>query len=216
MSDKKFSSIKLFKERLAREGRLDDYQRRFEELRDAHPLYTGDHWDRMAACRYASSICRDEFGFLGKGEYAASQNYRDMLYLDQQAQKTARYQKTYRANKKMEKYNDAFSSLPMTAEPSKELDWVAAHPAMGRLSRGEVDEESRKVVLKHTDIAKAPSQRAANQLQQWVNDPKEFFKAINSEHKKDRTSVADENSNAEGMDDLSELRQMITSLDNAE
>ncbi|MCA9261896.1 MAG: hypothetical protein KDA61_21910 [Planctomycetales bacterium] len=80
----------------------------------------------------------------------------------------------------------SLEGLPAAVALDTEVDWVAAHPAMSRPARKASD--SHKLLLtaddvKHAPHGPAPSRRAVNSLQHWVNAPAGFFNAIASEHK---------------------------------
>lgn len=54
------------------------------------------------------------------------------------------------------------------------LNWIAAHPAMGRLKRNGGD----RVQLTVSDLEGAPSRIAVNELQSFVNRPEKFIARI--------------------------------------
>lgn len=203
-------NIELWKERLKREGRWGACMDRLAELREGK----GPINDLPADMK----ILRAEFGYRGNDEWD-HKTETDKRFLTGRQMQNSAAQKRYRRKKKMADFEEAFASLEYnTAEPAKEMDWVGSHPAMFRKDRGEVDEETGKVLLTGKDVlaplnGKAPSRRAVNMLQRWVNDPEGFQKATVSEQKKATTSAADDIGGTEGLDDTSEIQRMLDTLD---
>lgn len=211
------STIRLFRERLKREGRFVDFQARVEELRDAVEGGRDTPLSWAHATRAAMGKARIEFGFQGEGEYALSQEFRDTLYMDERQKKQREAAKRYKANVKAKTFEEALERLPHTTDPAKEMDWVGSHPAMMRQPRGEVDEATGRVLIGIKDITSssvgpAPSKRAVIILQNHVDDPKEFIKVVLSEHKKAQATgdVAEGN---EAIDiNVEEVRRMLAAL----
>lgn len=90
-------------------------------------------------------------------------------------------------------FESALRSLPATTTISKELDWISTHSAMNRQDRS--PDKLKTILITAEDVLQAangpaPSQRAVRQLQHWCNTPREFFKQILGEHKK-QTEDAD-------------------------
>jgi hypothetical protein len=203
------NTVSLFKLRLKREGRYDLYAVRMEELKALYPAEPAIVLARK---------CREEFGFLGKGEIPASQEYRDAAYMEKRQREQRKAQKAQSQKRRAKSFDEALSALPHTADPAKEMDWVGAHPAMYRLKRGEVDEATGNVVITAKDITDsiagpAPSKRAVVQLNTWANDPETFLKAVISEHKKAQVMGDVGDGNVAPDSDLAEVRRMLASVE---
>jgi hypothetical protein len=203
-------NAELWRERLQREGRWQEYLARLKQLREGKGGLEGLSADM--------AIMRKEFGYRANGEWDHKTEADEKFLLDRQIQQS-KAQKRYRMKKKMSDFEEAFASLENnTAEPAKEMDWVGSHPAMFRKDRGEVDEETEKVLLTGRDLlnplnGRAPSKRAAIMLQRWVNDPEGFQKATVSEQKKATTSTAEDRDGVEATDDTSEIERMLATLE---
>lgn len=209
--------IKLFKERLKREGRYDIYMARVEELKQHHPGgQTG--MDAAQVGREAQAKAREEFGFLGKGEVPVSKEFLDAQYLERRARKQRDAQKQYRQKKRDRVFLEALAALPHTTDPAKEMDWVGSHPALLRQARGEVTEDTGKVLITVADVTSsivgpAPSKRAVIILQNQVDSPTDFLKVLLSEHKKAQGS-GDVGEGNEAVDlTIDEVRKMLAATD---
>lgn len=202
------NTVTLFKLRLKNEGRFELYEHRIEELKALHPTELPTAIAKMA---------REEFGFLAKGEIAASQEFRDAAHMEARERAQRAAHKAQSAKRRAKTFDEALSALPHTADPAKEMDWVGAHPAMYRLKRGEVDEATGNVTITAKDITDsiagpAPSKRAVVQLNTWANDPETFLKAVISEHKKAQV-MGDVGDGALAPDsDLNEVRRMLAAI----
>lgn len=77
-------------------------------------------------------------------------------------------------------FDEAYASLPDTANQQEEWDWVRVHPAMMYADRMAA-KDTTKVIIRAEDILDpphgcAPSKAAVSLLQCWVNNAKEFHK----------------------------------------
>jgi hypothetical protein len=112
-------------------------------------------------------------------------------------------------------------SLPDSASPAAELDWIRNHPAMYRLARmGEAGKDA-KVILDTEDITpahgEAPSKAAVSMLQHWCNNPDEFFRGLLTEQKK-ATKVKDDGSIVDKVEETQEIKDidaLLASLENS-
>ena len=111
-------------------------------------------------------------------------------------------------------FHSAMRSLPPTGDLDVEMQWVAAHPAMSRRDRSDDDE---KILITRHDILKAPhgpapSRRAVQSLQHWVNDPREFQRILLAEYKEEKkklSSSAKGDTSEEVLDDLEEAERIL-------
>ena len=85
--------------------------------------------------------------------------------------------------------DEAINSLPETASPAVEIDWIRAHPAMRR--KAETNNEVTLVVDDVIAITRgarqhpaAPSKSAVNSLHYYANHPAELHRMLMSEMKK--------------------------------
>ena len=71
-------------------------------------------------------------------------------------------------------FKEKFMELPVSCPVEDLLNWIAAHPAMGRLKR----DGGERVQLIVSDLEGAPSRIAVNELQSFVNRPEKFIERI--------------------------------------
>jgi hypothetical protein len=198
--------LKAWRIRLRQEGRWEEFLARRKEL-------CAGKWGG-AELNAGLTALRREFGYRGKDENADE----DEWYLDRRAKQQREANRKYRMKKKKTDFEKSLTLLPNTAAPERELDWVSSHPAMLRLSRGDVDEEKQKVILDADDVmdsivGQAPSKRAVIMLQHWANNPDGLQKAMVSEQKKATTSTTTDEDGTEGLDDTSDLRKLLDSME---
>lgn len=125
-------------------------------------------------------------------------------------------EKAYRAHlreerKKQKEWLDEVASLPDSATPASELDWIRNHPAMGRLDRVKDRTKDTRVILDVSDIhpvhGDAPSKAAVSMLQHWCNNPSEFYKNLLTEQKK-ATKVKDDGSIVDDVENTPEVKNV--------
>ena len=114
-------------------------------------------------------------------------------------------------------FDEALAGLPDTCGPARELDWVRAHPAMGRLARSK--DKTVDIEISVDDVldplhGAAPSKGAVAMLQYWSNRPQKFWEMLLSEHKK-QISTEDPRGKLDPEEDLEKveriLKQCVTS-----
>ena len=71
-------------------------------------------------------------------------------------------------------FKEKFMELPQSCPVEDLLNWIAAHPAMGRFKR----DGDERVKLTVKDLEGAPSRIAVNELQSFVSRPEKFIARI--------------------------------------
>lgn len=121
-------------------------------------------------------------------------------------------------------FDKAFASLPDTANPKVEWDWIASHPALMRHDRPlrsstrrgpkpKDDGASKPIRITVKDIldspnGPAPSKRAVTQLHVAMKDPTAFWKELRSAHKKQQEEGSDERAAAKDPG-IEEVRRLL-------
>lgn len=175
---KKKSPKVLFIERMRREGRGKEFHANLKRIQ----AETGKGY---AHASYQAVV---EMGYKGPAEERAiHEKYLQNLHKTAAEIQRGEEQEAMWEEQAVHDFESAMRSLPNTAPPQVELDWVRAHPAMMRKNRS--NDQMKMLTLDVNDIlspphGKAPSKSAVAALQHWVNHPIEFFKSVLSEHKK--------------------------------
>lgn len=203
---------KMLAMRLKREKRDEAFKKAVADHCKAHP----------GTSRFAAewAVAKD-FGYVNaETERAIHEEWRSR-HEKELAEKRAKHEAKVRekaagkAVGAVDSYYRAVRTLPTTASPALELEWVRSHPAMSRMAR---DPNQKRVVLRAQDVlypphGPAPSQAAVSMLQHWVNYPMEFFKQVLSEQKK-RGQETEEAKAAEkdiGLDEVRRFLKQVTS-----
>jgi len=178
---KRFSTFKLFRERMQRAGKYKEFHQAIK-----------DHADLTKKTYQASShFVMRKFGHTGAQdeykaywEWAAGHASNLIETVHQRATRVA--QATFREKRKIVSEADkelaiqlAIDSLPDEAPVEKERAWIRAHPAMVRLARSK--DPTKTIIITIDDILNckhgpAPSKAAYISLQYWSNHAGEFFK----------------------------------------
>jgi hypothetical protein len=171
-------STELFTFRLEREGRLI-------EFREACRKKEAQGVSRAIAERDT----RRTYGYLGVfGEREHYANHlRVARTVDDRAKKNLEQKITY-ANRKYKNIEEALAGLPSKADPHEEIEWVRAHPMMGRHASF-TKKLDQSIALKVEDVNEAPhgpcpSRTAWNMLTYWVDNQSKFHEKLLDEHKK--------------------------------
>lgn len=179
------SPMRLFRERMEREGRGDAYKARWKELRG-----TGVNASATGAA------VRKEFGYQGpRAERELLEQAMNEIRISGVDAKNSAATKKVKRKQREQTFEEAFASFPQTAPIEIDMAWVQSHPAMFRFERQILGESGKPdpVLIDVRDLfdvnGPAPSKRAINILQNWVNRAPIFFKDILQDHKK-HTSVA--------------------------
>lgn len=153
----------LFRRRMDREGKL----KQFEQVER--------NWKRTAA-----------------SPAAATENaMRYMGYEDPEIERTLaeQWEETveFESSRELNGVENACKTLPQTANPAVELDWVRIHPAIRRCAMEQ--DKTKQIVITPEDILSsqaglAPSVGAVNMLIHAVNAPAKFFDKLLDEHRK--------------------------------
>lgn len=182
-----------FRERMKREGRIEEYERILAEVQDQGKKYGVALWETMKRMGYTDS---DEENRIYRIWENAQQ---ERLAGDRDAADRADFDRIFRG-------------LPDKCPTEAELDWIRSHPAMLVKAR-HVNEDSR-VVLRAADLCPghgpAPAKSAVIALQNWANKPAEFFKILLGEQKKKTDSGGGEEAAGVVVDtELSEVERML-------
>lgn len=139
------SGITLFKERLAREGRLEAFEAKKRELTAEHEGDGTHHLkiEQLAAKALGYESPAAELALCGENPKAALS------------------------------WDAIMARLPAKADDTTETQWIAAHPAMSRQLRA--GDKDSPVVVTTKDIADAPSRTAVNDLLGWMERPTKFL-----------------------------------------
>lgn len=205
--------LALFRDRLEREGRLEMYQMRQRALRESG-LQTSQ----------ASAAARREFGYKGpKIERELADQAINVLRIAATEEPIREHTRAWHKKKKQKTFEEAFNSFPQTAAIDVDMGWVQSHPAMNRFERQilEKDQDPQPILISVRDLydanGPAPSKRAINMLQSWVNRPTAFFSKLIDDHKKHTsTDVGKKDgrqSDAVVKDDVSSIERMLDSLE---
>lgn len=169
---------KIFQQRMDRAGRLKDLNNRCKELMaETGKSYSTVRWQAMR-----------EFGYEGPkeeqalhAEYLASE--REKLE-EEVLGESLRQQAETAEEKEAREFEQAYQSLPLTASPASEIEWIRSHPAMSRMDRQSDKTKPVKITAEDARHEGGCSQSAVNQLCHWANRPGEFYKQLLQEHRK--------------------------------
>jgi len=214
----KWTGTKLFMVRLEREGRKQEWYKRYREKAAENPDVTST----TIRCQV-----RKDMGFIGKKDelehYAA---FHESLGLTYKGKKNREKQKRHRAKKKedlkkevIKNFESAVESLPNEASADDILKWISNHPAMSRWNRTQdkmtVLKLSREDVLEPPHGA-APCKSAVSELQHWMYTPAKFFEKLLDKRVKQAAAdvnVKEEEEKTERVvDDVSEIETMLKSV----
>jgi hypothetical protein len=179
MTEAKSSVCKLFAQRMAREGRTQQWQDAVASAQaESGKGFGAIKWSVMKSLGYESPERERELhaAWLA-GEQAKTD---DAAATIAQAQASvAECDSSFEA---------ALATLPLKADRQGENDWILSHLALTRRARSENKDEP--VRLTADDILKsshgpAPSRAAAIRLQLFVDNPDELSKALTAPVKKD-------------------------------
>lgn len=200
-----FKGWEIFEFRMEREQRLVEY--REEMKRQAR-----DGRTRLEARKEAQR----KFGYTGLKE--EREQYAEHLKASKSGLKkegvNERSRRHYQKHKNLP-FERALETLPPTASPAAEMEWIKSHPAMSRKDRSR--NTSDRVLVTPEDIHSAPngpcpSRAAAQQLQHWANRPEQFFKDVLSETKKAKARDEEEEAKERATKTNTEINQMLSAL----
>jgi len=184
----RLSVMQKFYERLRREGRYHHWGPLVKRLSAENGKSQGQNkWE--AARQLGYTTAEDEHrlhqAWLDQCE-ADKKAAAEKVVEEAKARILAEQAETEAAKLAAHNFVSACAGLPDEAPVPIEIKWIRAHPAMSRRDR---DPDASAILVTPDDIltpphGPAPSKSAVAQLQHWVNDPREFFKALLSEHKK--------------------------------
>lgn len=194
----------LFVKRMHREGRDKEWYATVRKLQEE----TGKGFNEIAG------EAMRMMGYQGPDEERAIEAARQ--------QKVARLTKTtgdvlreeIRAERAASNFEEAVAMLPDKAPVQEEMDWIRAHPAMGRKARQ--PDKTKDIIISVDDIltashGKAPSKSAVYALQHWCNCPHEFYKQLLGEHKKMSEESAAKNAAAKDVG-ISEIERLLSEV----
>ncbi len=165
---KQWGPRRLFGERMKREGRYNDWQKRITYWRKEGGLqWTPASWRAMYDFGYVNAAQEREFARIHE-ESLLDEHIKDEL-----RNESARHEESVARVT----FDEIMEQLPATASAREELDWISSHPAMMR----EPDDDGL-VTLTVADLTDAngepPSRSAVGRLKHWCNNRSEFFKAL--------------------------------------
>lgn len=197
----KWSAQRLFDNRMRREGLFDEFTKECKRVRIEEGL----------TFMPAKRVAMDKFGFVSKDEeLRLLALHKRQVALGRVHVEDIEHEEEVAETTEGDLYEKYFRRLPDTAETKVEIDWVRSHEAMTRKAR---DPDLDSVTLTAKDIEKAPSKSAVIMLQNWANNPNEFFKRLLDEHKKKTVDQADkEEAVREEEDDMQEAIDLLRSL----
>lgn len=206
-----WSTMRMFRERMIRSGRGEEYKRLWSSLRSmGHPPGT------------CGRMVREQMGYLGpKGEREELHREINHIRLSERDRKHAVGAKARKKLKRSMSFDEAVAELPQTAPIEIEMSWVGSHPAMYRFERQLAENpgvEPVPVLVTLRDVTdlngKAPSRRAVITLQNWVNNPREFGRQMLGEQKKHAVKDAntDGRTNNAVVDDTTDIDAMLESI----
>lgn len=181
--DRSGSVQTLFRDRMRREGRIDEYNARIEELAVARGNKFGER-------QRASWEVMREMGYQGPKE--------ERRLADRHNQEQGAIVEEMHMFESLNNLHESITlkmpHLPASAPPAKEMDWVGGHPALNRLDFQR--DKTKNIVITIDDVMNAPhgpapSRRAVNMLINWANRPNEFHKQLLAEHKKAAAAAED-------------------------
>jgi len=188
-----------FKDRIAREGRLDEFYARLKELKALNDVAEVKVNMRVTWLRAAR-----EFGYQGAKENKIAEGMAkslEQVIVDRVAPSRAQ-----------KEFEESVAELPPAADPNMENEWVTAHPAISRKTR--MKDSVERVHITRADLmqarhGKCPSARAANKLQYWANKPDEAFKNLAVMMKSASGSDADKEADIIRDPTLDEIEKML-------
>jgi hypothetical protein len=199
------SVTKLFKARMKREGRWREWQDTILAVRkEKGTNLAAATWETMRRMGYEGSE--------KERELAEEYHLRSLgVTINKEREAINRERLT-------EDFDEAMRMLPDTALGSTEIDWIRGHPLMCKADRQEGN--LKKIIVNATDILQAPNGRAPSksavvQLQHWCNAPREFFKQVLSEQKKQTEEAEAQKIEADpGIDEIERLLKEVKSGQN--
>lgn len=197
----------MFRQRMEREGRREELDRRRQGHLDAgvHP-------------RKATRLAMHEMGFVsGPDEIEQHWAFRVTQKVKEphESPPVVLASGAFDENRSRSTWNAAMRLLPNTAALTVELDWIGAHPAMSQRVLGSEPDDA---IVTVDDVlcpshGRAPSKRAVNQLLHWVHKPGDFFKGLLAGRKK--TAEGEGGAGAAAVKDmgLEEARRILEQME---
>lgn len=201
----------LFRERMKREGRWQEYLAVLSDVRaDLKTTSQAADWEAMRRMGYQSPHFERKKYRRHQALIWKATAFVEAESLKRAAEEMKRLElETVEQEQAKIDFETAFIGLPNVAGDRVEWEWIGSHPAMLRLNRS--TEKLKSILLTGQDIAEAPSKRAVIQLQEWVNAPRKFCEALIGVQKKE--NKGDSSSSAgHGDEDLSVVEEMLNNL----
>lgn len=205
MEDNK-SAHQNFIERLRSENRFQEWTAALEKLKQEDPDSSP-----LANFSKARTMC----GYLGAQKEQELALQRKLESIEYKEKIKAKEREFRNAEKEAAReFNELIAQLPLTAANVDELSWVGAHPLMR--GRHFMKDKTKDIIVDADSITEsiagpAPSQRAVNLLQHFVNNPSEYYKQMVSEMKK--SSDSEKNRAAAKDHTVEEINAILDSLE---
>jgi hypothetical protein len=189
----------LFRQRMTRDGRLDELDSLIAKYRDEGRSRRGATYAAMNEMGYAGP---DNEKKLYKRAIARAMN-------DRRREVQIKCVNRYRTKMRNKELDEVMDTLPPNASPEKEMDWVVAHRKLFHAAMQLSDESAEAVRLTAADIKDAPSQAAVTLLTIALLDPQEWAKKKRDAHKaKTEAGVGGEQDKGVIPDDISALKRI--------
>jgi hypothetical protein len=204
----------LFRQRMTRDGRLDELDSLIAKYRDEGRSRRGATYAAMNEMGYAGP---DNEKKLYKRAIARAMN-------DRRREVQTKCANRYRTKMRNKELDAAMDKLPPNASPEKEMDWVAAHRKLFHVSQlmGDTSDEGREALktarilvaddiwLGEGDHRNAPSQGAATMLVSALRNPDGWMEKKRDAHKgKTEAGTGGEGDRCDALDDLDEVERML-------
>lgn len=186
--------LHLFKERLIREGRYQDFRARCRDLYHSGLHATTAHWKAAREFGYQNS--RDEVS-----RYEEYMIFGGRTKMQKELAELQEEIKEERLSKSI--------PVPDDLDLPPDIAWVYSHPAMRRVPQHEGD----RITLRPGDHDGAPSTGAIGMLQYFANNKDVFYKLVLTHLSKKDKSGEEEKAIADDMRDASEITKMLEHLD---
>lgn len=173
----KIAITRLFKERMTREKRRDEWLNMLAKFRESPKEGESFIRSAMLAMGYGGAAREREL----------AEEWENTKHLGNIARNIKKQKDELIEERAAGNFADAIASLPDKAPIAEELDWIRAHPAMGRKLRQK--DPNRLVRITKADVlypghGRAPSKAAVWNLQTWAQRPEKFAEMLLTETRK--------------------------------
>lgn len=192
----------MFRERMKREGRDKEFVARAKEIMRE----TDGYWNQSA---YKAMV---EWGYEAEEEKRLHAEWEKRQGTTKLRRQLKKEREEIMEDRKQESWDEVVRTLPATASPAKEVDWVGSHSAM-TLKRRQRDPDKHvraddPKYLLNCPNGDCPSQRAANLLSIYMNTPEKFFNEVMGQMKKAEAEGGTQTGVIEDMG-IEEIKRML-------